>query len=50
MTKSLLALLLLSLGLTACFWGPGGGYAYEERGHEHHEHHSDRGNESGWSR
>jgi len=43
MKKTLMILILMSLGLGGCIWGPGGerGYGYGGRG-EHTEH-GDRG-------
>jgi hypothetical protein len=41
MKKTFLALLLVSLALTGCIWGPGGGYHYH--GDEHGDWHGERG-------
>jgi len=46
MKKTILALLLVSLGLTGCIVEPGGAY----RDGRHGEYHSDRGSDGGWRR
>ncbi len=51
MKKTLIVLLLLSLGLAACIVEPGGGYRdHGWNNGEHAEYHADQGDHGNWGR